>query len=871
MQIKEMRALRGPNFYSQKPVIFMKLDLGALEERPTDRVQGLRSMIEEMLPTLQQHTCSPGVEGGFFQRVERGTWAGHVAEHIALELQGLAGHRVTFGKTFTLKEKGMYNMVFRYLDEHVGLRAGEMAVEMVRDLFDGKSTEIAPLVEELKTIAQTAQFGPSTQAIIDEARARGIPYLRLNDQSYVQLGQGKFQRRIEATLMDDTSALGVEIAADKGRTKQILSENGIPVPKGHTVRSEEEALETAASLGYPVVVKPLAGNHGRGVSTNIRSEEELKEAYTQARAISAKVVVEKYLEGFDFRLLVINGQFQAAALREPAYVTGNGTDTIQELVDAVNRDPNRGEGHEKALTKVTFGKESVRLLGLKNYNRHSVPEAGEKVYIQSTANLSAGGTAADITDRVHPLNQKMAERVARLIGLNVMGIDLIADYVDQPVREGTAGIVEVNAGPGLRMHLHPSSGMPRNVARPIVDMLFPEGVQHSVPICAVTGTNGKTTTTRMISHILSLNGCIVGMSSTDAVVIDNVPVLTGDYSGPEGTRTIMKDATIDHAVLEIARGGILRRGLGFKECDVGVFLNVSSDHLGYGGIDTLEDLTRLKSTVTESVKKTGYAVFNADDPRVLEASKRTRAKTIYFSKDRKHPALRENLKRGNINVTVRDEAVIIQRPDGISWIAEIMEIPITFEGQAQFNIENALAATAAAYALGISEEQIRAGLVSFSPSVGQSPGRMNMIDIGDCKVLIDYGHNIGAIHATGEFVRNLMPGKKIRMASGVGNRREEDIIAYGKALAQYYDHIVLCDASPRIRKLGETADLVRRGLLEGGFSDEQITIELKEKDATQTALDLAGPGDLLVLQVENIAQVTQDVIDYKRKFTRHTN
>lgn len=866
MKIRALRALRGPNYYSQRPMIFMELDIGELEEKPTDTIPDFRANIEKLLPTLYEHRCSPGVAGGFFQRIERGTWPGHVAEHIAIELQRLIGHDITFGKTFTLKEKGVYNVVYRYIDERVGLRAGEMAVALVEDLYRGIVNDPEPLLKELRGIAKETRFGPSTQSIVDEAARRGISHIQLNEHSYVQLGQGKFQRRIEATLMDNTSALGVEIAANKERTKQILDAAGVPVPRGRAVDSLEEACTLAEELGYPLVIKPLSGNHGRGVSIKISDQDRLEEAFALASQYSRTVVVEKYLEGFDFRFLVIDGVFQAAAMRRPAYVVGDGIHSIQQLIDIVNEDPNRGRGHEKVLTRIQINGESLRVLEGQGYSLDCVPEAEEMVFIHSTANISSGGTAMDITDRVHPLNQRMAERIARLIGLNVTGIDIIAQSVDQPITRDTGGVVEVNAGPGLRMHLHPSEGTPRNVAEPIVDMLFPEGASHSVPICAVTGTNGKTTVTRLISHILGFTGCTVGMTSTDAVVVDNIPILFGDYSGPEGAKTVMKDVTIDHAVLEIARGGILRRGLGFDTCDVGVFLNVSSDHLGYGGIDTLDQLTRLKSTVTESVKEDGFAIFNADDPLVLAAVRRSGANPILFSKDRNHPALKENLKNGHCNVTLKEDMIVLQKPGGTADIAHVNEVPITFEGQALFNVENVMAATGAAYALGINEEQIRAGLISFSPSIGQSPGRMNVIDIGDFKVLIDYGHNIGAVRATGDFIQNLMPGKKIRMVAGVGNRRTEDLLDFGEAVGAYADEIIISDPSPRNRRLGETAELVQEGLIRGGFDKDHIRIILEEGEAVQAALQQAGPGDLVVLQVENIQQVIQDVLEYKKEF-----
>ena len=865
MKIIEMRAIRGANYYTRHPVIFMQLDIEQLETVPTDMVPDFKDNLAMMMPSLIEHRCSPGEVGGFYERLVTGTWAGHVVEHVALELQCLAGYEVGFGKTFSTKVTGVYNLVYRYLDYMSGLRAGEMAVELVDKLFKGIITDVKPLIEELKLVAASSLLGPSTQAIVDEAIKRGISHFRLNEDNYVQLGQGVRQRRIQATMMDSTSALGVEIADDKEMSKKLLASMGIPVPEGGSVCSLKEALTVAEDIGYPVVVKPLIGNHGRGITINVINAEELLVAYNTACEICDTCLVEKYLEGFDFRILVIGGKFVAAAHREPAFVIGNGKDTIRRLIDEVNHDPERGFGHEKRLTRITADCMTERLLAVRQLTLESILAEGEKCYVKSTANLSAGGTAIDVTENVHPLNQLMAERISQIIGLNVIGIDIIADSLEKPLTSDSSGVVEVNAAPGFRMHLSPTTGKPRNIGAYIVNMLFPPGSTHSVPIVAVTGTNGKTTTTRLIAHILGLSGKIVGMTSTDAVIIDNIPILKGDYSGPEGARKVMMDATIDMAVLEVARGGILRRGLGYNESDVGVFLNVSSDHLGEGGIDTLAELTRLKATVIEAVKPSGYAVFNADDPLVLSYLDKTPGYPVLFSRDPEHPALKTNYDKGNLNVTIQDGKVIIQRKGWLSSVANVIEIPITFEGKAWFNIENVMAAVAATAALGLNETKIRAGLVSFNPSIGQSPGRMNVIDVGDFKVVVDYGHNIGAIKATGDFIKNLMPGRKIRMASGVGNRRTEDILAFGNVLADYYDHIVLCDADPRGRTLGETAELVKEGLIESGFTPDMITVVDDEKEATRLSLDMAKKGDLVVLQADNVTQVIQDVFSYKKE------
>jgi len=863
MEIKELRALRGPNFYSRYPVIFMKLDIGKLEEKPTDLVPGFRAEIEAMMPTLMEHECSLGKRGGFLERVTRGTWAGHVTEHIAIELQCLAKTDVGFGKTYNTDDIGIYNVVYRYRDEAVGLEAGKFAVQIVEQLYKNESTIIQPFVHELKRIREKRLYGPSTQSIVNEAKKRGIPQIRLNENSYVQLGYGVHQRKIQATIMDNTSALGVEIADDKESTKNLLSSLGIPVPEGYTAQNIDEAMRIIASIGYPVVVKPLTGNHGRGITTHINTGEELKIAFQIAAKVCGTVLIEKFLVGADYRVLVIDGKFAAAALREPAHVVGNGKDTIQELITEINTNPARGYGHEKNLTRITIDNMTERLLSIKKLSLQSILPAGEKVFLKSTANLSTGGSALDVTGDVHPLVKSMVERISRIVGLNVVGIDIIAPSLQIPLKYGESGVVEVNAAPGFRMHLNPSNGTPRNIAAQIVDMLFPPGAAHNVPLVAVTGTNGKTTTVRLISHILQLNGNTVGMTSTDGVEIDNEPIMVGDYSGPEGAKKVLMDSTIDHAVLEVARGGILRRGLGFDECDVGILLNITSDHLGEGDINTLEDLARLKSTLIETVKPTGYSIFNADDPLVLSFLDKTKGQTILFSVKPDNPVLKENLEQGNMNVIYEEDQIKIQKGGWTASVANVLEIPITYNGKALFNIQNVLAAVAATSALGLNDIQIRAGLVSFSPSIGQSPGRMNIFDLDNFKVLIDYGHNIGAIEATGEFIQELAPGKKIRMAAGTGNRRAEDIIEFGTTLSSYYDHVIITDPDPRNRKHGETTQLVRQGLLQGGFTDDMITLISDERKATKVALDMADQGDLIVLQADNVGGVIQDVLDYK--------
>lgn len=865
MEIREIRALRGANYYSRHPVIYMQVDLGELEEKPSDTIPGFKARIEKILPSLIEHQCSLGYRGGFFERLDRGTWAGHIAEHVSIELQCLAKMKVGFGKTYSTDDYGIYNIVFRYRDEEAGIEAGKYAVKIVNNLFNNKETEIPPIIQQLKEIRENNLLGPSTQSIVSEAKNRFIPVIRLNDDSYVQLGHGIHQRRIQATIVDATSAIGVEIADDKKRTKDLLSMMGIPVPKGYSVETLSEALEAAKSIGYPVTIKPISGNHGRGITANILTPADLEISLQNAKEFSDNFVVEKFLSGADYRMLVINGKFIAAARRDPASIVGDGKSTIRELIDKINLDPNRGFGHEKILTRITIDNMTERLLKQKQLTLQSVIPKNEKLYIKSTANLSAGGIATDVTEEVHPLTKTIAERISQIIGLNVIGIDLITSDHRVPLSSDNGGIIEVNAAPGFRMHVNPYKGKPRNVAAAIVDMLFPPGSKYDIPIVAVTGTNGKTTTTRLISHILGLNGNIVGMTSTDGIVIGNDLIMKGDYSGPEGAKVVLMDASIDHAVLEVARGGIVRRGLGYEESDVAVVTNITQDHLGDGGINTIEDLTRLKGTLVETVKPTGYAILNADDDLVMTLKEKTKGQVILFSIKNDNPELLKHHADGNVIVTLIDESIIIQKGSVISTVANVIEIPLTLEGKALFNVSNTLAAVGATYALGLNDKQIRAGVTSFSPSIGQSPGRMNIIDMGKFKVMVDYSHNIGAVIATGKMLPFVATGKKIRKAAGTGNRRNQDIIDFGESLAEFYDYVIISDSDPRNRAPGETCELVQQGLIQGGYSKDNTEIVIDEREATQKALNMASDGDIVVLQADDIQQVIQDVIDYKER------
>lgn len=853
MNILAHRALRGPNYYSRYPAIFMRLDIGELEETPSDLVPGIVERTSTLLPTLQEHRCSVGRPGGFLERLARGTWAGHVVEHVAIELQNLIGFSVGYGKTVDSYDPGIYNVVYRYRDEACGLAAGIEAVDLVERLFAGEAIDMPAIIDRLRTVRDAHMLGPSTAAIVNAANQRGIPHTRLSEEnSYIQFGHGHRQQRIQATVTGHTDLIGYGIADDKEWTKQVLGDAGIPVPLGRVCHAFDEALDAAHDIGYPVAVKPLIGNHGRGVSTNIEDDQALRDAFHIAASRNPSVIVERYIRGEDHRLLVIDGKLVAAARRRPAHVVGNGIDTLQALVDEENRDPRRGVGHENLLTQIQLDEQSQRLIGQQNLTLQSVIPAGEMAFLKPTANLSTGGTATDVTDDVHPEVRYAAERIARLVGLDIIGIDLLAETLTRPLEEQSAAVVEVNAGPGFRMHLSPTHGEGRDVGRPVIDMLFPDSEDTGrIPVAAVTGTNGKTTTVRLLSHLLRQAGRNVGMACTGAIEIDNHVIMRGDYSGPQAAAIVLREPTVECAVLEVARGGIMRRGLGFDECDVGVLLNIASDHLGEHDIHTLDELARCKTVVIDAVRQGGTAVLNADDPRVLEGQQWARGDIIFFTLDPDSRPVRQHVRDHGVAFTVHDERIVMRQGHVEAEVMPVVDVPITFEGHARFNVANALAASAAAYALGLTVADIQRGLQTFHPTPGQNPGRTNLIDANGMKVLIDYGHNVPALEALSELVGCIPARRRISVASAPGNRRDEDLFTLGTLLARMHDVLFIYETDARGRAPGDAARLLREGAasVPGACRLEVI---MKESQAVDMAFEEAGEGDLLVLLIDDV-------------------
>ncbi|MGE3724843.1 MAG: cyanophycin synthetase [Candidatus Sericytochromatia bacterium] len=863
IQISALKALRGPNRHTRHPVIFMVLEIHEFEMLPSDKIPGFVERLLDLLPSLNEHGCSIGEPGGFVQRLKQGTWAGHIIEHLAIELQCLAGMELGYGKTLDTEIEGTYLVVFRYLVESVGLKAAQQAVALFEAVAAEKTFDLARAISELKVLREDNMLGPTTWSIVEEAQSRGIPCIRLNQSSHIQLGYGVFQKRIQASITSQTSAIAVETADGKTEVKRYLENAGIPVPKGQVVTSESEALKAFEQIGTAVVVKPDVGNHGNGSTINVTHPDQLLKAFQEAQSYHPDVIVEEYVHGGDYRLLVIGGKFVAAATREPAHVVGNGKDSIQDLIQTVNADPRRGFGHEKVLTQIEIDPMTERLLALKGLSLVHCPAAGEKVYLKATANLSQGGTASDVTEAVNPEIRLMAERAAQIIGLDCVGIDALALDISLPLRQSGLKVVEVNAAPGFRMHLEPTYGQARNVAKPLVDMLFPQGYQQ-VPVIAITGTNGKTTTAKLITHSLKYAGKKVGLACTTGIAIDGNFVLSGDYSGPEGAGIVVREPSIDHIVLEVARGGIVRRGLGVDEVDVGVLLNIGKDHLGTDWIETQTELSLVKSTVIEVVKKNGTSVLNADDPMTMSVLDRARGTRILLSLNPNNVLLEAHIQAGGTVITVEQHTVVIRRHGRDIPVCTLEEIPITLGGIIDFNIANALAAIAALHGLGLSLEQIRNGVLTFYPSPNQNPGRMNLFDFQTYKVLVDYCHNPESAQALAGLLPRLSHGRKMALCHGTGSRTDQQIREYGMALAGLYDQILLTDFAPRDRAADLTPQLVREGLLQAGFPAHKIEI-VPVLSAIDDLFARAEKGDLLVINPDKLEPIMGQIMERYRQ------
>ena len=875
MNIDSISVYVGPNVHAREAVIRLKLDV---KPSYAETLKGLGADVIDRLAAVLPGLAQEQADWLAELHAGEGLSVGDLVAKLALALQHAAGIDGTLAWSESTGDPDIVEVFYSFGNEDIGVEAGEVACDMLAAIArhsqdaDDEAPDLDENVQDFLAYADRRSLGPSAMELVRAAQARDIPVYRLNDASLIQVGEGKYQQRIEAALTSKTSHIAVEIASDKNLCNTILADLGLPVPRQKLVYSVDEAIRAAERIGYPVVVKPLDGNHGRGVTAGITGEDGIAAAFETADAEGPSVLVETMLAGDDHRLLVVNGQLAAAARRVPGHVKGDGRHTISELVDIVNQDPRRGVGHENVLTRLEIDDPAKHLLKEKGYTEETVPADGEEVYLRKTANISTGGTAVDVTDTIHPDNKLMAERAIRAIGLDVGAVDFLTTDITKSYRETGGGICEINAGPGLRMHIAPSEGTPRDVGGAIMDMLFPPGTQARVPIAALTGTNGKTTCSRMLAHILKMAGHVVGQTSTDAVVIDGNVTVKGDMTGPLSANMVLRDPSVDIAVLETARGGIVRAGLGYNFCDVGAVLNVASDHLGLGGVDTLDGLARVKRVVAEVTR--GTVVLNADDEQTLKMAAFSPAERVmYVTRNPEHELVREHIRLGNPAVVLEqglngDQIAIYDNGTQMPLMWTQL-IPATLEGKALHNVENAMFAAGMAYALGKTLDQISSGLRTFDNSFFQSPGRMNVFDEHGFRVILDYGHNEAAVGAMVDVVDRLSPrGRKIVGVTCPGDRRDEDAAAIAAKVAGHFDTYI-CHRDDNLRDRGpdEMPKLLRDALIAEGVAPEAITIVEEEDKALDAALEQAQPDDLVLYFCEAITRCWKQIIHFTPKFT----
>jgi cyanophycin synthetase len=860
MEIKSIQAIEGANVHSYRPVIRAIVDLQERVEVMSNQLGDFTNRLVACLPTLADHYCSRGKPGGFLERLEEGTLLGHILEHVTIELLTLAGQTIAYGKTLSIPESpGVYEIIYNYQSKEGAFEAFQQAFDLIESLLRGKERDVSSIINTITNVIEENSLGASTQAIVEACKERGIPVQRLNDRSLLQLGYGQRQRRVQAAMTDKTSCIAADISCDKGLTKSLLRSGGIPVPEGSVVWTEEEAVRVLQKLGSQVVVKPYNGNQGKGVSLRMTTEAEVRSAFRLAQTYGDEIVVEEYIEGQHYRLLVIGGRLVAAARRIPAYVVGDGCSSIKELVEQVNQDPQRGQGHQKALTKINIDSVVIMALAQRNLSIDSVPLANEIVYLRESANLSTGGVAEDVTDLVHPDNLNLAIYAAQIVGLDIAGVDLVIEDIRESFRKRNGYIIEINAAPGIRMHHYPSFGRERNIGKEIVDMVLPLG-NGRIPIVAVTGTNGKTTTTRMIGRMLLNQQLHVGMATTDGIFIKGNMLLKGDTTGPESARIILRHPEVQVAVLETARGGILRAGLGYDYADIAVITNISNDHLGQFGIETVEDIAYVKSLVAEVVQKHSYVILNADDAKVIEMGQRTKGKIIYFSTEKDNIHVRKHLAKGGIAVFVRRGIILVCRGTESFRICAVKQVPITWEGKAKHNVQNVLAAVAAGWCLGLSAEAIRNSLKRFNAGVQDNRGRLNHYELGGVQVFIDYGHNAAGIEEIIKTLKKFKGRSLVGCLTMPGDRPDESIRDVARIAAKGFQRLIIReDEDLRGRKPGEVAGIIYNTAVETGMDPKCIAIVLGERQAFQYGLDTCSQGDIFVMFYEYIELIEEEI------------
>lgn len=864
MKILGFRILHGPNVFHSKPVMIMSLDLKSWTDQGSHQLPGFNEKLLKLLPGLLKHTCSPGYAGGFAERLNRGTYLAHITEHVAIELSHLAGIPVSYGKTRYAGAFGHYEVVVRMLNEAGMKMCLQAAFEIVKSLLVHTDFDISTRIEEIKRAIKQTSLGPSAQSLWQAAESRGIPVRRLGEGSLLQFGYGKYCRRVQTAVTDRTGLIAAEIAQDKQLTKTFLEENAIPVPKGFVISNQAELFQALEAFPGPYVVKPLDGHHGQGVALHLESQEDILKAYESAQKFSSSVLIEEMCRGQDYRVLVIGGQFAAACERKPPQVQGDGKSTVQALIDKLNSDPRRGEGHDSDLTQVTIDESLLDVLKRQGFQLQSILKQGQTLLLRGTANLSSGGTARDITDLVHPEIKTVCERISRIVGLDICGIDLIAQDLTLPL-DSSFKVIEVNAGPGLRMHLSPSEGSSRNVGDQILRMIYPPEAPSRIPIVAVTGTNGKTTTVRLIHKILSAGGCI-GMTTSDGVYIGKDKIISGDTTGPASAQMVLSDPIVEKAVLEVARGGLLKRGLGYDWSDVGIITNIRPDHIGQDGIETLEDLVWIKSLVAERVKENGTVVLNADDEKTIQlrynpALLKLKRHFFLYSLDPGNPYLQQHLRAGGDAAWSESGILFLQRQGEIHKILACEDIKCTLRGKATFQVSNVLAAVAGSISMGASLELIRRGLLDFEPAI-ENTGRLNLYRVAEGYVILDYGHNPDAISAMGELLNKLGGYKKTVCFSLPGDRADHILEMSGEKMAQIFERLVIRDDHDlRGRKPGAVPQLIAN-LVKRRFPQTQVHISANESDAVERVLGLIKKNEIVVIFYDSFQSVMPLIRQY---------
>lgn len=866
MNLLRTKVFPARNVYAHFPVIRVDVDLEKYVEIPTCDIRNFNQGLITLLPGLKQHKCSVGTEGGFIKRLERGTYLAHVMEHITLEIQKMLGYDISFGKARYLENDTVYYLVYGYDNEIAGLESAKLAFEIIQCLLNNKCINLMERIEKIKKSIVSHELGPSTSAIVDEARKRKIPVMRIGGDSLLQLGYGKYARKVQATVTDATNCIAADTAGDKELTNSILRIHGIPVPEGKAVESYDEVKSIINTIGLPIAIKPYNGNQGKGVSLNLSTLKEIRSAFIIAKQYSKRVLVEKFIPGKHYRVAIVNNKVVAASERIAAHVIGNGINTIKELIDIENQNPLRGEGHEKPLTKIKIDEVMMQLVNKTSRRLEDIPEKDEIVYLRENDNLSTGGIAIDVTDEIHPDNARLAVNAARAIGLDVAGVDVTTNDISKSILEEGGAIIEVNACPGIRMHHYPSKGQSRNVASAIVDSLFPEGSQHSIPIISITGTNGKTTTTRMIAKILKESGSVVGMTTTGGVYIQEEEIIKGDTTGPRSAQAILMDKRTEVAVLETARGGIVNRGLGYEIADIGIVTNVSDDHLGIDGINTLEEMAEVKALVVEAVKNDGHAVLNADDQYVNIIAERVKCNIIYFTKNPQNEIVRSHITNGGKAVYLKGKTICAYDGEKEIPVIKTQEIPATFGGVLEHNIENSMAAIAGAYGYGIEIKTIHQALSQFYTDTVSNPGRFNVFDVKNFKVIIDYGHNIDGYIKVLKGLKQIKGNRLIGVIGIPGDRTDLSILKVGEISGKYFDFTYIKeDKDLRGRKEGEVADLLKKGCSLGGLNEGSMEIELCEITALNKAMENAEAGDIIIVFYENYYPLVEAVEAFKQR------